>query len=84
MVGLVDHAPARIFLTVVYSLIPLQRIIYEPLGTKDDLFSPAHVHIHCRFITSPRFVLKEPFNYNRENPEDYVRCYHILARKPLK
>ncbi|KIJ36782.1 hypothetical protein M422DRAFT_232369 [Sphaerobolus stellatus SS14] len=33
-----------------------------------------------RFITSPRFVLKDPFNYNRENPEDYS----LLELKTLK
>jgi len=31
-----------------------------------------------RFITSPKLVLKDPFNYNRENPNDYVHIPHQI------
>lgn len=54
------------------SRILRQRIIGESLG---QLISPSNrsaVSYSARFITSPKFVLNEPFNYNRENPQDYV------------
>jgi hypothetical protein len=53
-----------------------QRIICASRG---QLISPSDrsaVHLlfcySSRFISSPKLVLKKPFNYNRENPEDYV------------
>ena len=43
-------------------------------------------HAYCpspiplRFITSPKLVLKDPFNYNRENPEDCIPYQTLVLR----
>ena len=34
--------------------------------------------MNARFITNPPVVLKEPFNFNRENPEEYVSSLFVL------
>ncbi|KIJ42151.1 hypothetical protein M422DRAFT_254845 [Sphaerobolus stellatus SS14] len=45
------------------------------------LHSASKNHLRIpRFITSPKFVLKDPFNYNRENLKDYS----LLELKTLK
>ncbi|KAF8584672.1 hypothetical protein K439DRAFT_1633385 [Ramaria rubella] len=61
----------------------------EATGEAGDVFichgfmphSASRNHLRIpRFITSPKIVLKEPFNYNRENPEDYS----LVEQKTLR
>lgn len=35
---------------------------------------------HLRFITNPPVSLKEPFNFNRDNPDDFS----LVEKKTLK
>lgn len=43
-------------------------------------YNRAHKDRESRFITNPPVVLKEPFNFNRLNPNDYVsQTLHISS-----